>query len=121
MNISNKFIIAKYIEENKNSIIQKYNENMSIPEIAELYGVAESTIYLKLINWGIKIKKYRAERRRRNERQIRQKRKFSPQLQARIGENTRINDEYIKVYRTVETKDDRFLVRDILSKSEVIK
>ena len=121
MNISNKFIIAKYIEENKNSIIQKYGENIPISKIAELYGIAESTIYLRLVKWGIKIKKYRSERRRRNERQIRQKRKFSPELQAKMKKNTRINNKYIKVFKTVETMGDKFLVQEILGKSGAAK
>ena len=120
MDISYKFIISKYIDENKKSIIQKYSEDMLISEIAKLYGVAESTIYLRLVKWGIKIKKYGAKRRRKNERPTRQKRKFSPELQAKIKENTRINDKYIKVFNTVETGKDKFLVRNILGKSGAI-
>ena len=120
MNISNKFIIAKYIDENKDGIIQKYNENMPISEIAELYGIKESTIYLRLIRWGAKIKRYGVIRRRRNERPIRQKRKFSPELQAKIEENTRINNKYIKFFNTVETGNDKFLVRNILKKSRAV-
>ena len=118
--VGDKSIIAKYIDENKDNIIQKYNENMSISEIAELYGVVESTIYLRLVKWGIKIKKYRSERRRKNERPISQKRKFSPELQAKMKENTRINDKHIKFFNTVETKDDKFLVRNILKKSRAV-
>jgi transposase len=120
INVSNKSIIAKYIDENKDNIIQKYNGNMSISEIAELYGVAESTIYLRLVKWGIKIKKYRSERRRKNERPIRQKRKFSPELQAKMKENTRINNKHIKFFNTVETGNDKFLVRNILKKSRAV-
>ena len=120
MNISNKFIIAKYIDENKDGIIQKYNENMPISEIAESYEIKESTIYLRLIKWGAKIKRHGVIRRRKNERPIRQKRKFSPELQARIEENTRINDKYMKVFKTVDTVSDKFLVRNILKKSRAI-
>ena len=120
MNISNKFIIAKYIDENKDGIIQKYNENMPISEIAELYEIKESTIYLRLIKWGAKIKRYGVIRRRKNEKPIRQKRKFSPELQAKMEENTRINNKYLKFYRTVETGNDKFLVRNILKKSRAI-
>ena len=118
INVSNKSIIAKYIDKNKDNIIKKYNENMSISEIAGLYGVVESTIYLRLVKWGIKIKKYRSYRRRKNERPIRQKRKFGPELQAKMKENTRINNKHIKFFNTVETKDDKFLVRSILKEVE---
>jgi len=120
MSVSDKFIIAKYIDENKNSIIQKYNEDMLISEIAEFYGVAKSTIYLRMVKWGIKIKKYGAERRRKNEKPTKQKRKFSPELQAKMAENTRINNKYIKFYNTVETGNDKFLVRNILEKSRAV-
>ena len=120
MNIRNKFIIAEYIDENKDSIIQKYNENISISEIAELYGVAESTIYLRLVKWDVRIKRFGVIRHRRNKKPIRQKRKFSPELQAKMKENTRINNKYIKFYNTVETKDDKFLVQNILKKSRAV-
>ncbi len=120
MNISNKLTIAKYIDENKEGIIQKYKENMPISEIAESYGIKESTIYLRLIKWGAKIKRYGVVRRRRNEKPIRQKRKFSPELQAKMEENTRINNKYIKFFNTVDTGKDKFLVRNILKKSRAI-
>ena len=120
MSISNKLIIAKYIDENKDGIIQKYNENMPISEIAELYKIKESTIYLRLIKWGAKIKRYGVIRRRRNERPIRQKRKFSLELQAKMEENTRINNKYIKFFNTVETGKDKFLVWNILKKSRAV-
>ena len=120
MSISNKLIISKYIDENKDGIIQKYNENMPISEIAELYEIKESTIYLRLIKWGAKIKRYGVIRRKRNERPIRQKRKFSPELQAKMEENTKVNDKYIKFYGTVETGNDKFLVRNILKKSKAV-
>lgn len=121
MSISNKFIIAKYIDENKDSIIKKYGENMPISEIAELYGVTKSIIYLRLVKWGIKIKRFGIIKRRKNEKIIRQKRKFSPELLARMKENTRINDKHMKVFKTVETIDDKFLVQEILKKSSAIK
>ena len=118
--VGDKSIIAKYIDKNKDNIIQKYNENMLISEIAELYGVAESTIYLRLVKWSIKIKKYRSYRRRRDEKPIRQKRKFSPELQVKMKENTRINNKYIKFFKTVETGNDKFLVQNILKKSRAV-
>lgn len=120
MNISNKFIIAKYIDENKDSIIKKYGENMPISEIAELYGVTKSIIYLRLVKWGIKIKKFGTIKRRKNKKIIRQKRKFSPELQAKMEENTRINNQYIKVFGKGKIIGDKFLVRNILKKSKVI-
>ena len=38
----------------KNNIIQKYNENVPIKEIAKEYGVAIDTIHKRLKRWGIR-------------------------------------------------------------------
>jgi len=48
------------------------------------------------------------------------KRKFSPELQANMEENTRINNKHIKFYETVDTSKDKFLVRNILKKSKAV-
>jgi len=86
MKTKDKFIIAKYIDESKANIIQKYAEDMPISEIAELYGVAYSTIYLRLVKWGVKIKRYTGAIRRKNERPRRQRRQFSPELLVKMAE-----------------------------------
>lgn len=57
-----KFLIAKYIDGNKDGIIQKYAGDMPISKIAKLYKVAESTIYMRLIKWNVKIRKYKGPR-----------------------------------------------------------
>jgi len=38
----------------KKNIIQKYNENVPIKEIAEEYGVTVNTIYKRLERWGVR-------------------------------------------------------------------
>ena len=48
------------------------------------------------------------------------KKELSTEILAKIKENTRINNKYIKFYRTIDTEKDRFLVRNILRKSRAI-
>lgn len=107
--MTNKFIIAKYIDENKDDIIRRYANNMSISEIAETYEVATTTIYLRLIKWGIKIRRHIGPRRRKNEKPKKQKTNFSPELQAQLKRNSQINNKYIKniasLNRPLRTRD----------------
>lgn len=96
MTQTDKSIIAKYIDENKDEIIRRYADNIPISEIAEIYGVATSTVYLRLVRWGIKIRRHIGPKRRKNEKPVKQETNFSPELLAKMKENSRINDKYIK-------------------------
>lgn len=118
---TNKAVIHRMLLDNKENIIQKYNENVRVYDIAKLYGVAESTIYIKLSQWGIRKKRSKRVCRRETGKPARVKRKFSPELLAKMKENTRINNQHIKFYETVETIHDEFLVQNILKKAEATK
>jgi len=102
----NKFLIAAYIDSSRENIIEKYEQNMPINAIAELYGVSRSIIYLRLIKWGVTLRKYKGARRRKEERVTARehyKRQFSKAFLAQRAINTRRNDDeekgikYIKV------------------------
>ena len=108
-----KFLIAQYIDDNKENIIAKY-ESASTEEVAELYGVAESTIYLRLVKWGVRIKKYTGVKPRKIERPRRYKRKFSPEFLAHQAEITRLNEGKIKYIEFEGTTEDQKLIRNIL-------
>ena len=111
----NKFLIAKYIDDNQNNIIAKYKQDMPISEIAELYGVSHSVIYLRLVKWGIRIKKYAGARRRRVEKpRKRYKRKFSPELLVKMKENSRVNDKHISYVEFERSTYDQKLVCNII-------
>ena len=113
-----KFLIAAYIDSNKANIIAKYNQDMPISELAELYGVSKSAIYLRLVKWGVKIKKYTNARRRRIEKPRKHyKRKFSPEFLAHQAEITRLNEGKIEYVEFEGTTEDQRLVRNILCKS----
>ena len=117
MNETNKFIISKYLDENKDNIIQKYAEIMPISKIAELYEVARSTIYLRLVRWDVRINKYTGARGRRLKKSRRQRRKFSKELLMKMKENSRINNEHIKHIEFIRITKDQRLVNNILCKS----
>lgn len=116
-----KAVIHQMLLDNKEGIIQKYNDGMLVYEIAEAYQVAESTIYIKLGQWGIRKRKSKRAFRRIGEKPIKFKRVFSPEFLANREKNTKTNNKYIKFYKTVETIHDKFLVQNILKKSEAIK
>ena len=108
-----KHIIAKYIDDSRENIIAKYSEGMNIIDIAELYNVAYSTIYFRLLKWGVKIRKHGGARLRRG-RPVRQKRVFSLELLVKMKKNSRINDEQINYVEFEGVTEDQKLVRNIL-------
>jgi len=92
-----KFLIAEYVDKNRENIITKYEQGMPITAIAKLYNVAYTTIYYRLVRWGVTIRKHGGARIPKDKKLIkRYKRRFSPELQAKIRENTRINDSKIE-------------------------
>ena len=116
-----KFLIAKYINENKANIIANYEQPMPIAEIAEIYDVSKSVIYLRLVKWGIKIRKYAGPRKRRGTEVFRPqrkhyKRKFSPEYLAHQAEITKLNDGKIKYIEFEGTTEDQKLISNILNR-----
>jgi len=62
---------------------------MSITAIAKLYNVAYTTIYYRLLRWGVEIRKHGGVRIPKDKKLIKKyKRRFSPDLQAKIKINT---------------------------------
>jgi len=113
----NKFLRAAYIDENKNNIIEKYTNNAPINTIAELYGVANSTIYLRLTKWGVPIRQYKGIMRREEEKitgRKHYKRAFSKAFLVRQKENTRVNNEHIKYVKFEHGTEDQKLVEHLL-------
>lgn len=96
MNKRERLRISNYIDENRDDIIQMYDKGASFGQIAKALGVARSTIYLRLVKWGVMIKKYVGPIRRKNEIPGKVRRKFSLDLLTKMKENTRINDKYMK-------------------------
>lgn len=107
------------INDEKEKIIKMYESDIRILDIAKKYGVVERSMYRYLKKWGISIKRKPYQSRRKKVKKF--KREFSPELLAKMKENTRINNKKIKFFETIDTAKDKFLVWDMLRKSEVIK
>jgi len=82
-----------------NTIMKDEKDRIGILNIAKEYGVVETTICRRLKKWGIQVKRKAYYRRKKKKKS---KREFSPELIAKMKENTRINNKYIKFYNTVE-------------------
>jgi len=48
------------------------------------------------------------------------KKRISPELLAKMAENTRINNKHIKFFNTIDTVKDKFLVQNILKKTRAV-
>jgi len=114
-----KYLTNLGFEAEKERIIKMYKDNVGILNIAREYGVVETTICRRLKKWGIQVKR-RAYYRRKKHKENKTKREFSPELLAKMKENTRINNQHIKFFDTVETGKDKFLVQNILKKERAI-
>ena len=114
-----KNLTGARIKAEKDRIIKMYKDDIPILHIAKEYGVVPTSLWRHLKIWGVPIKRKVYQKKKSKVSNF--KRKFSPELLAKMKENTRINDEHIKFFGTVETSKDKFLVRDVLRKSEAIK
>jgi len=112
------YLTNTIMKVDKDRIIKMYKDNVGILNIAKEYGVAETTICRRLKKWGIQVKRKAYYHRNKKKKS---KREFSPELKARIKENTRINNKYIKFFNTVKTGEDKFLVRNILEREKASK
>ena len=109
-----KFLIAEYIDKHRENIITKYEQGMSITAIAKLYNVAYTTIYYRLIRWGVAIRKHGGARIPKGKRLKKYKRRFSLELQAKLKENSRINNEHIEYCEFEHSTEDQRLVCNII-------
>ena len=113
----NKFKIAAYIDESKENIIEKYNQDMPINALSKLYGVSKNILYLWLVKWGVTLRRYKGARQRKDDRLTARKhykRAFSKAFLARQKENTRVNNERIKYVNFEHTTEDQKLVDNLL-------
>lgn len=114
-----KNLTGARIKAEKEKIIKMYKDDIPISDIAKGYGVVSTSLWRHLKSWGVPVKRKVYQRKKKRVNNF--KRKFSPELQAKMKENTRINNQHIKFYNTIETEKSKFLVREILKKSEAIK
>ena len=100
---------------NKDSIIQKYNDGMRVPDVAKFYGVGETVIYDRLKEWGVRLVKRRRVRGIR-QKAIREPREFSPWLLEKMKQNKKVNDNNKDYKRFIveQGKDDERLIHNLM-------
>ena len=108
----NKNLIGKRIRADRARIIEMYKADMFVIDIANKYGVVESTIHRYLRLWGIPVKRKIHEHKKKKANKF--KLKKSPELQAIMAENSRINDGKIKYVNFVGETEDQRLVSNII-------
>ena len=101
------------VDEKKNYIIEKYVSGIKIYILAEEFNIAVDTLCRKLKKWGIKIRKGDFKKKARERGHFR--RKFSPELQAKMRKNTQVNNNYIVYCKFVNTTRDQRLIRNIIN------
>jgi len=103
-----KFVI------NKKNIIRQYREEVPVREIAKNEGNTMKTIYKYLKKWGIRKKgDYRIYHGYEDKEKVKSKKltfeqRVSPELLAKMKENTRINQKYSSRY---PLEDDESLIK----------
>jgi len=105
----------KGLTRDKDYIIKMYNEGWHIIDIANQYGVDCRTIHRRLKKWGYEVKRRSGYRQRKSGYNMKA-REFSPELKAKIAENTRINNAKIKYINFYNTTEDQILITNILSR-----
>jgi len=111
-------MLAAKIEKEKEEIIRMYQTGTRIAEIAEKYGVVDTTIHRRLHKWGIPIK--RGNYRPRVSKYNMKKNKYSPELLKQRAINTAINDDPVKGIQYIKyknTTEDQILITNIISRS----
>lgn len=108
------------VDKNKESIIKRYNAGVEIHILAGEFNIKVNTLCRRLKKWGAKIRK--GDYRKKTRKNGRACRKFSPELKAKMKYNAEVNrnSKRVKIFRTTETVNDRFLVRNILKKSRAV-
>ena len=107
--------IKNMLFENKEKIIKLYQEGKSIHEIAGIYGIAKSTVYIKLRLWNIRLKdnKYTRNGSHRKKKE-KYKREFSKELLEKMKRNSEINNKHIKYFEVENSKESEELMKRVL-------
>ena len=108
----NKNAIGKRIRADRAKIIEMYQADTYVIDIANKYGVVESTIHRYLRLWGIPVKRKKHQHRVRKVKKF--KRQFSQAFLVRRAEMERVcggKVEYVSFERSTE---DQRLVANII-------
>jgi len=101
--------------ENKEKIIKLYQEGKSTREIAGIYGIAKSTVYIKLRLWNVKLKDNRyTHNGSHQKKKEKYKREFSKELLEKMKRNSEINNQHIKHFKIEDSKENKELIKRVL-------
>ncbi len=103
------------IRADKDKIINQYQNDMQVSEIASGYSVALSTIYRYLKEWGIPLKRIAWNNQVKAKPRKHWKLMKSKELVAKMKENTRINNDKITYISFKNATEDQRLVKNIIS------
>ena len=107
--------IKDMLFENKEKIIKLYQEGKSIREIAGIYGIAKSTVYIKLRLWNVRLKDNRYTRNgSHRKKKEKYKREFSKELLEKMKRNSEINNQHIKHFKIEDSKENKELMKRVL-------
>lgn len=102
------------LDKNRDSIIEKYKVGIEIQILAAEYNVVVDTLCRRLKKWGVKVRKGDFKHKIRERKVFR--RKFSPELQAKMRKNTRVNNEHVGYCEFKHKTEDQRLIARILLK-----
>jgi len=107
--------IKNMLFENKEKIIKLYQEGKSIREIAGIYEIAKSTVYIKLRLWNIRLKDNKYTRNGSHQKKKEKyKREFSKELLEKMKRNSEINNQHIKHFEVENSKESEELMKRVL-------
>jgi len=107
----NKILIGSRLLFDKVKIIEMYKSGVDILELADECNICVNTICHKLHIWGVKIRDGDWHKKKYIPKQ-----KFSPELMAKMKENSRINNDPkkgIQYVKFVRTTADQYLISNI--------
>ena len=107
----NRNLISARLRTDKAKIIEMYESGVDILELADECNVCVNTMCHKLHIWGVKIRDGDWHKKK-----YIPKPKFSPELMAKMKENSRINNDPkkgIQYVKFVRTTADQYLISNI--------
>jgi len=112
----NKNVIGARLLSDQEKIIEMYKGEVGISDIADEYNIMASTLRIKLRKWGVKVRRGDYKAKKKEEQVfVHFKHRISPELLAKIEENTRINDDKIQYVSFLRGTEDQYLVSNIIN------
>jgi len=109
----NRNLISARLRTDKAKIIEMYNNGVDIIELADEYDAKINTLCHRLYMWGVKVRGSDWHKKGVHKGA---KPKFSPELMAKMKENSRINNDPkkgIQYVKFVRTTADQYLISNI--------